>query len=99
MYAPHVTPEQVKHFTTDAESGPNLVSQAISRYGVIGRSQTSARARKHGKPVITSTVNNGSNEFMLVLKRASYIIPSRAQRSFPLLPKRERALSPPTLPS
>jgi dye decolorizing peroxidase len=145
MYAPQVTPEQVKHFTTDAESDPNLVSQAISRYGVIGHSQTSARARRHGKPVIirrdfntvdggqaglhfvsiqrsiadfvrtrtamnaasaqlynpaiTSTVNNGINEFMFVLKRANYIIPSRAQRSFPLLPGRERALSPSILPS
>ena len=139
MYAPQVTPEQVKHFTTDAESDPNLVGQAISRYGVIGHSQTSARARRHGKPVIirrdfntvdggqaglhfvsiqrsiadfvrtrtamnaasaqlynpaiTDTVNNGINEFIFVLKRANYIIPSRAQRSFPLLPGRERALS------
>jgi hypothetical protein len=138
MYAPQVTPEQVKHFTTDAESDPSLVGQAISRYGVVGHSQTSARARKHGKPVIirrdfntvdggqaglhfvsiqrsiadfvrtrtamnaasaqlynpaiTDTVNNGINEFMFVLKRANYIIPARAQRSFPLLPGRERAL-------
>ena len=139
MFAPQVTPKQVKHFTTDAESDPNLLGQAISRYGVIGHSQTSARARRHGKPVIirrdfntvdggqaglhfvsiqrsiadfvrtrtamnaasaqlynpaiTDTVNNGINEFMFVLKRANYIIPSRAQRSFPLLPGRERALS------
>ena len=34
MYAPQVTPEQVKRFTTDAESDPNLLGQAISRYGV-----------------------------------------------------------------
>ena len=139
MYAPQVTPEQVKHFTTDAESDPKLVSESISRYGVIGHSQTSARARRHGKPVIirrdfntvdggqaglhfvsiqrsiadfvrtrtamnassaqlynpaiTDTVNNGINEFMFVLKRANYIIPSRAERSFPLLPGRERARS------
>ena len=139
MYAPQVTPEQVRHFTTDAESDPNLVSQAVSRYGVIGHSQTSARARRHGKPVIirrdfntidggqaglhfvsiqrsiadfvrtrtamnaasaqlynpaiTDTVNNGINEFIFVLKRANYIIPSRAQRSFPLMPGREQALS------
>ncbi len=138
MYAPQVTPEQVKHFTTDAESDPGLLSQAISRYGVIGHSQTSARARRHGKPVIirrdfntvdggqaglhfvsiqrsiadfvrtrtamnassaqlynpaiTDTVNNGINEFIFVLKRANYVIPSRAQRSFPLLPGRERVL-------
>ena len=138
MYAPQVTPEQLKQFTTDAESDPNLLGQAITRYGVIGHSQTSARARRHGKPVIirrdfntvdggqaglhfvsiqrsiadfvrtrtamnaasaqlynpaiTDTVNNGINEFMFVLKRANYIIPSRAQRSFPLLPGRERVL-------
>ncbi len=138
MYAPQVTPEQVKHFTTDAKSDPNLIGQAISHYGVIGHSQTSARARRHGQPVIirrdfntvdggqaglhfvsiqrsiadfvrtrkamnatqvqlinpgiTDTVNNGINEFMFVLKRANYIIPSRAQRSFPLLPGREQAL-------
>jgi hypothetical protein len=30
MYAPQVTPEQVDHFTTDAESDPNLLGQAIS---------------------------------------------------------------------
>jgi hypothetical protein len=138
MYAPQVTPEQVKHFTTDAKSDPNLIGQAIRHYGVIGHSQTSARARRHGKPVIirrdfntvdggqaglhfvsiqrsiadfvrtrnamnatsvqlinpgiTDTVNNGINEFMFVLKRANYIIPSRAQRSFPLLPGREPGL-------
>jgi dye decolorizing peroxidase len=138
MYAPQVTPEQVKHFTTDAKSDPNLIGQAISHYGVIGHSQTSARARRHGQPVIirrdfntvdggqaglhfvsiqrsiadfvrtrnamnassvqlvnpgiTDTVNNGINEFIFVLKRANYIIPSRALRSFPLLPGRQRAL-------
>jgi hypothetical protein len=43
-------------------------------------------------PAITDTVNNGINEFMFVLKRANYIIPSRAERSFPLLPERERVL-------
>ena len=52
MYAPQVTPEQVKHFTTDAESDPNLLGQAITRYGVIGHAQTSASARKNGKPLI-----------------------------------------------
>jgi hypothetical protein len=52
MYAPQVTPAQVSRFTTDAESGPNLLGQAINRYGVIGHSQTSARARRHGKPLI-----------------------------------------------
>jgi dye decolorizing peroxidase len=132
MYAPQVTPEQVtKDFTTDAKSDPSLLGQAISRYGVIGHSQTSARARRSGRPiilrrdfnttdggtaglhfvslqrtiadfvttrsamnatsaqlqnpVITDTVNNGINSFIFVLKRGNYVIPPRAQRSFPLL--------------
>jgi hypothetical protein len=138
MYAPQVTPAQVNRFTTDAESDPNLVPQAISRYGVIGHAQTSALARRNGKPVIirrdfntadggqagvhfvsvqrsiedfvkarnamnassaqlqnpaiTDTVNNGINEFIFVLKRANYILPPRSQRSFPLLPGRQRVL-------
>ena len=63
MYAPQVTPEQVAHFTTDAESDPNLLGQAINRYGVIGHAQTSARARRNGKPLIIrrdfNTVDGG----------------------------------------
>jgi hypothetical protein len=138
MYAPQVTPQQVTRFTTDAESDPNLFKQAVTHYGVVGHSQTSARARRHGRPVIlrrdfdtvdggqaglhfvslqrtiadfvktrqamnatsaqlqnpaiSDTVNNGINEFIFVLRRANYIIPSRDQRSFPLLPGRARAL-------
>lgn len=34
---------------------------------------------------ITATENNGINAFMDVRRRANYLIPSRAQRSFPLL--------------
>jgi hypothetical protein len=138
MYAPQVKPEQVAQFTSDAESDPSLLEQAINRYGVIGHAQTSARARRNGKPLIlrrdfntvdggqaglhfvsvqrsiedfittrnamnatsaqlqnpaiTDTVNNGINEFMIVLKRANFILPPRTQRSFPLLPGRARAL-------
>ncbi|HWE11017.1 MAG TPA: hypothetical protein VG325_16840 [Solirubrobacteraceae bacterium] len=138
MYAPQVTPQQANAFTTDAASDPNRLGEAISRYGVIGHAQTSARARRNGKPLIarrdfntvdggqaglhfvciqrsiedfvttrkamnatsaqlqnpsiTDTVNNGINEFMFVLKRANYILPARAQRAFPLLPGRSRAL-------
>jgi hypothetical protein len=139
MYAPQVTPEQASEFTTDAESDPGLFGQAITRYGVIGHAQSSAGARRHGRPVIlrrdfdtidgglaglhfvalqrtiedfvatrtamnaagaqlrnpsiTSTVNNGINEFIFVLRRGNYVIPPRAQRSFPLLPGRETALA------
>ena len=52
MYAPQVTPAQVSEFTTDAESDPNLLGQAITRYGVIGHAQTAARARRNGSPII-----------------------------------------------
>jgi hypothetical protein len=63
MYAPQVTPEQVSQFTTDAPSDPNLLSQAINRYGVIGHSQTSATVRRHDRPLIIrrdfNTVDGG----------------------------------------
>ena len=52
MYAPQMTPEDVRRVRTDAPSDPKLLGQAIRRYGVIGHSQTSARARRHGKPII-----------------------------------------------
>ena len=52
MYSPQTTPEQVARFTTDAPPDSNLMSQAASRYGVIGHSQTSGRARRNGKPLI-----------------------------------------------
>jgi hypothetical protein len=139
MYAPQVTQDQVNHFTTDAESDPNLLGQAISRYGVIGHAQTSATARRKGRPIIlrrdfdstdfgeaglhfvalardiedfvatrtamnadgaqlrnpsiTDTVNNGINEFIFVTKRGNYLLPARAERSFPLLPGRASALA------
>lgn len=138
MYSPETTVADVSKFTTDAPSNPNQLNQAINHYGVIGHSQTSARARVNGKPLIirrdfdttdggqaglhfvsvqksihdfvttrnamnaakaqlqnpaiTSTVNNGINEFIFVLKRANYILPSRPDRSFPLLPGRASAL-------
>lgn len=139
MYAPQVSPAQAAKFTTDAQSDPAKFGEAVSRYGVIGHSQASARARRGGKPLIqrrdfdtidggqaglhfvsiqrsiedfittrnamnatgaqlqnpaiTDTVNNGINEFIFVLRRANYILPPRAQRSFPLLAGRERALA------
>jgi len=139
MYAPQVSPAEAAKFTTDAQSDPARFGEAVSRYGVIGHSQASARARRGGKPLIqrrdfdtidggraglhflslqrsiedfvstrkamnataaqlqnpaiTDTVNNGINEFIFVLRRANYILPPRPQRSFPLLPGRDRALS------
>jgi len=132
MYAPQMTPADVNRLTTDAESDPQRIGQAINHYGVIGHAQSSARARRRGKPLIlrrdfntvdggqaglhfvslqrtiedfvttrtamnassaqlqnpaiTDTVNNGINEFIFVLRRANYIVPTRRDRSFPLLP-------------
>jgi len=140
MYAPQVTPAEVTDdFTTDAESDPTLLGQAITRYGVVGHAQTSATVRRGGRPIIlrrdfnttdggqaglhfvslqrtiadfvttrtamnatsaqlqnpsiTDTVNNGINEFIFVLKRGNYVLPTRADRSFPLLPGRQQALA------
>jgi len=138
MYAPEISPRRLKHLTTDAASDPGQIDQAIRRYGVIGHAQTSALARRHGKPLIirrdfntvdgghaglhfvsvqrsiddfivtrtamnasgahlvnrqiTGTRNNGINEFIVVLRRANYILPSRDERSFPLLPGRAGVL-------
>jgi hypothetical protein len=140
MYAPEVTPADVARFTDDAPSDPQKYAQAARRYGVVGHSQTSARARRNGRarilrrdfntvdgglaglhfvavqksiadfvatrkamnaanasylnPAITDTVNNGINEFIFVLKRANYILPPRAKRSFPLYPGQAAALGP-----
>ena len=52
MYAPQVTPAEAARFTTDAASDPQLLNQAIHRYGVVGHAQTSARARRNGSPII-----------------------------------------------
>jgi hypothetical protein len=63
MYAPEVTPAQVARFTDDAPSDPQHYREAASRYGVVGHAQTSARARRHGKPLIIrrdfNTVDGG----------------------------------------
>jgi hypothetical protein len=138
MYSPETTPAQAKRLSADAASEPKLLERAARRYGVIGHAQTSARARRHGRPLIirrdfntidggyaglhfvsvqrsiadfvitrnamnapgahavnraiTETRNNGINDFIKVLKRANYVLPSRANRSFPLLPGRAAAL-------
>ena len=63
MYAPQVSPGEAARFTTDAASDPQLLNQAIRRYGVIGHAQTSARARRNGRPIILrrdfNTVDGG----------------------------------------
>jgi hypothetical protein len=52
MYAPQISPQQVKDFTTDAPGDPAAIGEAITRYGAIGHSQSSAQARRNGKPLI-----------------------------------------------
>ena len=139
MYSPEITTADVARFTDDAPSNPGKYTDAATRYGVVGHSQTSARARRAGKPriirrdfdtvdgglaglhfvsiqrtiadfnttrtamnasnasylnpLITDTINNGINEFIFVLKRANYILPSRRTRSYPLYPGQAAALA------
>jgi hypothetical protein len=52
MYAPQMTPEEVRAVRTDATGDPGLYRQAVHRYGVVGHSQTTAQARRHGRPLI-----------------------------------------------
>jgi hypothetical protein len=52
MYSPQTTVADQAAITTDAESNPNKINQAISHYGVVGHSQASARARRNGKAII-----------------------------------------------
>jgi len=42
---------------------------------------------------ITATANNGINAFITVKRRANYVMPSRTERAFPLLPGRQTVLS------
>jgi hypothetical protein len=52
MYAPGITAAQVARFTDNPPTHADRYSAAASRYGVVGHSQTSARARVHGRPRI-----------------------------------------------
>ena len=138
MYAAQVTPAEVPKISTESPNHVKQFERAVSHYGVVGHSQTSARARRNGKPIIirrdfntvdaghaglhfvslqrtiedfvttrtqmnaaqataqspdiTATKNNGINGYMLVHRRANYIVPARADRAFPLLPGRAQAL-------
>jgi hypothetical protein len=52
MYAPQVTPADVRKITSDPPSDPGRLHAAIRRHGLIGHAQTTARARRGGKPII-----------------------------------------------
>jgi hypothetical protein len=80
--------------TTDGgQAGVHFVSvhQTIQDF-VVTRTAMNQDNAPLQNPEITSTVNNGINEFIFVLKRGNYLLPPRPQRSFPLLPGRDAAL-------
>ena len=52
MYSPQTTVEAARKFTTDASGNPGAITQAITRYGLVGHAQASAQARRHNRPVI-----------------------------------------------
>ncbi len=52
MYSPQTTIADQRKITTEAEGNPGQINQAISRYGVIGHSQSSARARRNNRAII-----------------------------------------------
>jgi hypothetical protein len=58
---------------------------------VATRTAMNASSAQLQNPAITDTVNNGINEFIFVLRRGNYLIPSRASRSFPRLSGDARA--------
>ena len=60
---------------------------------VATRTAMNAASAQLRNPSITDTVNNGINEFIFVTKRGNYLLPARAERSFPLLPGRAAALA------
>ncbi len=80
--------------TTDYDqAGVHFVSlQRTIEDFVTTRTAMNAAQAQVQNPAITDTVNNGINDFIFVLKRANYILPSRAERSFPLLPSRATAV-------
>ena len=59
---------------------------------VVTRNAMNANGAHLVNKKITATKNNGINAFIDVRRRSNYIIPSRADRSFPLLPGRQTAL-------
>jgi hypothetical protein len=80
--------------TTDGgQAGLHFVSiQRTIEDFITTRNAMNASSAQLENPSITDTVNNGINEFIFVVKRANYIVPTRLDRSFPLLPGRQHAL-------
>jgi hypothetical protein len=80
--------------TTDGDAaGLHFVSvqRSIEDF-VVTRNAMNATGAHNINKKVTATKNNGINAFIKVRRRANYIMPSRADRSFPLLPGRASAL-------
>ena len=77
-----------RDFDTDdgGQAGLHFVAlqRSIADFVTTRKAMNAARA-SYLNPAITDTVNNGINEFIFVTHRANYVVPPRAQRSFPLL--------------
>jgi hypothetical protein len=80
--------------TTDGDAaGLHFVSvQRTIEDFVVTRNAMNASGAHNINKKVTATKNNGINAFIKVRRRANYIMPSRADRSFPLLPGRAAAL-------
>ena len=72
------------------QAGLHFVSlqRTIADFVTTRRAMNQANAQLEN-PAITATVNNGINAFIFVQRRANYIMPSRPERSFPLLAGRK----------
>jgi hypothetical protein len=80
--------------TTDGDrAGLHFVSvqRSIDDFVATRNAMNATNAHNINKKV-TATKNNGINAFIKVHRRANYVMPSRADRSFPLLPGRAAAL-------
>jgi hypothetical protein len=74
-------------------AGLHFVSvQASIQDFVVTRNAMNANSAHDLNKKITATKNNGINAFIEVRRRANYMMPSRADRSFPLWAGREQAL-------
>lgn len=60
---------------------------------VATRRAMNASDAPYANPAIGARSNNGIKEFMFITHRANYLVPPRPQRSFPLWPGREGALT------
>jgi hypothetical protein len=80
--------------TTDAGyAGLHFVSvqRSIEDF-VVTRNAMNASGAHNINRKVTATKNNGINAFIKVQRRANYLMPSRPDRSFPLLPGRSSVL-------